>query len=193
LGSTLAGTNMSGAEVWRTSFADASLTAILEDGVKESALTKDKFAALKAMITKEVPEGGRLNLREQALKRIEKLNPAIFGPEASEQETLEKGRVDETTYRSALANQLKSLACSGAESAQHIVFGLIAYGRLRNKGAQTPGLVEAILKPDCPVSAAPHRCRQSDAERNGERGQRRALTMRLSRPSSAKISASTYL
>jgi uncharacterized protein YjbI with pentapeptide repeats len=150
-GSTIAGTDMLGAAVWRTSFEDASLTAVSEDDPKENAMSKEEFAALNAMIVKELPEG---EARDDALKRIEKLNPDIFGPEVSEQETLEKGRVGETAYRSALADQLKSLACSGDESAPYIARGLIAYGRIKDTGAQAPGLVEAILKPDCPVSAA---------------------------------------
>ena len=59
----------------------------LRGQLEESALTKDEFAALEAMIMKEVPEG---ELRDQALKRITNLNPEIFGPEASEQETLKR-------------------------------------------------------------------------------------------------------
>jgi hypothetical protein len=158
-GSTLAGTNVSGAAVWRTNFGGASLTAVFENDLDERAISRDDFvalkakifAALKAEIMEEVPED---NLRDQALERIEILNPDIFGPEASEQETLEKGRVDETAYRSALADQLKSLACSGDEYAPYIVRGLIANDRIEDTGAEAPGLVEAILKPDCPVSAA---------------------------------------
>jgi Pentapeptide repeats (8 copies) len=155
LKSTFVGTNIRYVAVWRTSFKDASLTAALEDGVKESALTKSEFADLKAMIMKEMPEGEK---RDNALKRIEILNPDSFGPEASEQETLEKGRVDETTYKKSLAAQLKSIACSGDESAPYIVRGLVTNGRIKDTGAQAPGLVEAIVSPkvahDCPVSAA---------------------------------------
>jgi uncharacterized protein YjbI with pentapeptide repeats len=159
LKSTFAGTNMRNVAVWRASFEDVSLTAVLEDGVEESALTQDKFAVVKAEIMKVVPEG-TTKLREQALKRMEILNPDIFGPEASEQETLEKGRVDETAYKKSLADQLTSLACSKDENGPYIVRGLIpndgiiANDRIKDTSAQAPGLVEAILKPDCPVSAA---------------------------------------
>jgi uncharacterized protein YjbI with pentapeptide repeats len=149
-GSTFAGTDMRNAEVWRTNFEGASLTAVFEDGVKEGAVSKEEFAALQAMITKEVPEG---ETREYVLKRIKILNPDIFGPEASEQETLEKGRVDITAYGSALADELNCLACSRDENALYVVRGLIRNGRIWETGAQAPGLVEAILKPDCPVSA----------------------------------------
>jgi hypothetical protein len=148
---------MSDAKVWRTSFEDATLTAVFEDNLEERAISKDEFIELQAMIMKEVPEGEN---RKYALKRIEKLNPDIFGPEASEQETLEKGRVDETAYKKSLADQLTSLACSKDENGPYIVRGLIpndgiiANDRIKDTSAQAPGLVEAILKPDCPVSAA---------------------------------------
>lgn len=96
----------------------------------------------------EVPDGEN---RENALKRIEILNPDIIGPEASVREILEKGRVDEATYKKSLAAQL-SLACSG--SAPYFVRGLVANYRINEAGAEAPGLVEAILDPKCPVSAA---------------------------------------
>jgi uncharacterized protein YjbI with pentapeptide repeats len=126
-GSTFAGTDMRNAEVWRTNFEGASLTAGFEDGVKEGA--------------------------------IKILNPDIFGPEASEQETLEKGRVDETAYKKSLADQLKGLACSGDKDALYIVRGLIENKRIKDTGAQAPGLIEAILKPERHgrASSRPHR------------------------------------
>jgi uncharacterized protein YjbI with pentapeptide repeats len=158
LEATLDGTNMRNVVVWRTSFGDASFTAVFEDGVTEIAFTKGEFAFFNAFIMKEVPDSGQENVvgpgRKQALERIEILNPDIFGPEASEQETLEKGRADETAYRSALADQLKSLACSKDENAPYIVRGLVTHGRIKDTGARAPALVEAVLKPDCPVSAA---------------------------------------
>jgi Pentapeptide repeats (8 copies) len=149
--STLAGTDMRGAVVWRTSFELISAVAVFEDDLKERAMSKEEFAALKATIMKEVPEGEQ---REQAVKRIEILNPDIFGPEATLSETLEERHVDEAAYKESLADQLKSLACSEDGDALHIVRGLVVNGPIKNTGAQVPGLVEAILKPDCPVSAA---------------------------------------
>jgi uncharacterized protein YjbI with pentapeptide repeats len=150
-GSRLAGTEMFDTAVWRTSFEDASLTTVRVYDLIENAMSKEEFAVLQATIMKEVPEN---KLREQALKRIEALNPDIFGPEASEQETLEKGRGDFHAFRKVMADQLQILACSGDESAPYIVRGLIANGRIEGTGGQAHGLVEAILKPDCPVSAA---------------------------------------
>jgi uncharacterized protein YjbI with pentapeptide repeats len=180
-GTTLLGTDMSHVAVWRTSFQSASLDAVFEDGLKESSLTKGEFAALKVYFMKEAPEGGR---REQALKRIEILNPDIFGPEASEQKTLEDGRVDRTAYRGALADQLKSLACSGDEDALHILHGLKRNGRIEATGAEAPSLVEAILKPDCPVSAALTEADRAALKRiaNEVSGTRRRCTCHGRRP-----------
>jgi hypothetical protein len=98
----------------------------------------------------EMPKGQSL---EQALRRIETLNPDI-NIEESVQETLENGRAkDETEYRSALADQLKGFSCLEDESAVYIVRGFIANDRILEMGAEAPGFVEAILKPDCLVSA----------------------------------------
>jgi hypothetical protein len=51
---------------------------------------------------------------------------------------------------------LKALVCSGDADAVYVVRGLLKNdGIIIGKtGTQAPGLVEAILKPDCPVSAA---------------------------------------
>ena len=48
------------------------------------------------------------------------------------------------------------LACSGDADAIYVVRGILNQGRsvITDAGAQAPGLVEAILKPDCPVAAA---------------------------------------
>jgi uncharacterized protein YjbI with pentapeptide repeats len=153
--STLAGTNMSGAAVWRTSFVAASLTAIFEDKLKESALTKNEFAALQAMIVKEVPEGG---LREQALKRITILNPDIFGPEASAREILDKDGVGETKYEKSLADRLSGLACSGGEDAPYIVHGLVEpHNRHRRASSRSR---RSNPQAGLPSLRRPHRSRQ---------------------------------
>jgi len=99
-GSALVGTNLRNATVWRTTFDGASLTSVYEDGLKETALSKGEFAALKAKLMEEMPKGEN---REQALKRIETLNPDT-NREESVQETLKNGRAkNETEYRSAMA------------------------------------------------------------------------------------------
>jgi hypothetical protein len=62
--------------------------------------------------------------------------------------------MDEAGYETSLADELRCLVCSGDSDAVYIVRGLIANGRIKRTGAEAPGLVDAILKPDCPVSAA---------------------------------------
>ena len=52
------------------------------------------------------------------------------------------------------ADQLKTLACAVDEDALYVVRGLIANGRIKDTRAEATGLVKAILKADCPVSAA---------------------------------------
>src|SRR5207245_2403418 len=64
-----------------TNLEDASLTAVFEDGVNETVLSMDEFAALKAAIMKEVPEGAKRGAkREDALRRIGKLSEARRPP-----------------------------------------------------------------------------------------------------------------
>jgi hypothetical protein len=89
------------------------------------------------------------------LEYIENLNPDVPVNEASKGEPFEKKSVAEPADNGkSLADQLKTLACSDEEDALDIVRGLIANDRIKDTGGEAPGLVEAILKPDCPVSAA---------------------------------------
>jgi uncharacterized protein YjbI with pentapeptide repeats len=154
-GSTLAGTTIDLAEVWRMSgdFENASSdTAFFCINLEERGLSTNQFAALTADIMKDMPEGAR---REDTLKRIEKLNPDIVVPGASQTEALKnRCAADHGAYQKALADQLKSLVCSKGENSAYIVRGLIANERIKDTGDQAPGLVEAILTPDCLVSAA---------------------------------------
>jgi len=153
---------MGGAAVWRANFNDASLTAVfVDDGTKESALTTDEVKALEDMITKEVP---KVEDSLKALERIKKLSPPISGNEASALGILKKGRAENlNAYQKALADQIKSLACSSQDKdALYIVRGLTGrewiYSIIKDTGAEAPGLVEAIVSPkvvqECPVSAA---------------------------------------
>ena len=148
--SKLTGTDMSGAEVWHLNFDDASLIAVSIDRLNESAMSKDEFDNLRAQI-EEVPEGEE---RKNALERIGKLDPDNSRNVASARKTLEKRSVAKTADKMSLADQLKTLSCSVDEDALYIVRGLIANGRINDTRAKATGLVEAILKPDCPVSAA---------------------------------------
>ena len=148
--SKLTGTDMSGAEVWHLNFDDASLIAVSVDGLNESAMSKDEFDNLRAQI-EEIPEGEE---RKNALERIGKLDPDDSRNVASARKTLEKRSVAKTADKMSLVDQLKTLSCSVDEDALYIVRGLIANGRINDTRAKATGLVEAILKPDCPVSAA---------------------------------------
>jgi len=148
--SKLTGTDMSGAEVWHLNFDDASLIAVSVDGLNESAMSKDEFDNLRAQI-EEIPEGEE---RKNALERIGKLDPDNSRNVASARKTLEKRSVAKTADKMSLVDQLKTLSCSVDEDALYIVRGLIANGRINDTRAKATGLVEAILKPDCPVSAA---------------------------------------
>ena len=148
--SKLTGTDMSGAEVWHLNFDDASLIVVSVDGLNESAMSKDEFDNLRAQI-EEIPEGEE---RKNALERIGKLDPDNSRNVASARKTLEKRSVAKTADKMSLADQLKTLSCSVDEDALYIVRGLIANGRINDTRAKATGLVEAILKPDCPVSAA---------------------------------------
>ena len=148
--SKLTGTDMSGAEVWHLNFDDASLIAVSVDGLNESAMSKDEFDNLRAQI-EEIPEGEE---RKNALERIGKLDPDNSRNVASARKTLEKRSVAKTADKMSLVDQLKTLSCSVDEDALYIVRGLIANGRINDTRAKATGLVEAILKQDCPVSAA---------------------------------------
>jgi hypothetical protein len=105
-----------------------------------------------------VPEGGQ---REQALNRIEILNPDISGREANARVSpeMESGEesVNESAHEKSLADQLKSLVCSKDKSAIYILRGLVLNGRFRDTGGQAARLVEGITNPKaaqaCPVSA----------------------------------------
>ena len=153
----LAGTDLGGAAVWRANFKDTALTAVFEDGLKEDAISKEAFDELKDTIEK-APEGEE---RKNALDRIGILDSTgdIYGTSASAREFLEKGRVDFNAHQKARADQLKSLVCSSDDKdVPRIVRGLTGregnYSIIKDMGAEAPGLVEAILGQNCPVSAA---------------------------------------
>jgi hypothetical protein len=151
-GSILADTNLRGASAWRTSFKDVSFATAWEDeeGLKERALPSHEFVRLKADINGSPETQERTN----ALKHIEELDPGKPGNEATTQKTFVTGPKDHKDYPEALARRLHSLACSDNENAPYIVRGFITNGRLKETHTKAAELVDAILKPDCPVSAA---------------------------------------
>lgn len=149
-GATLTGTSLAGASVWRTSFEGAKLTDVFGAGLKDREMSKEGFSDLEAMITKVIPES--LD-RHGALLRIEGLNPDIFGPETSIILVIARRQVDEAAYQEALVRELKKLACSGDENARHIAREG-GRSRISDTGPLAPTLVDDILSPACPVSAA---------------------------------------
>ncbi len=117
--------------------------------------TNETFLSLKKTIEGDVPAG---DMRTEALKRVEILDPGgSFADEAKMPDWRKKieaaTSIEPEEYKKALAGELKALACSGDADARYVVRGLVSYKRIKGTGAQAPGLVEAILKPDCPVSA----------------------------------------
>ena len=117
--------------------------------------TNETFLSLKKTIEGDVPAG---DTRTEALKRVEILDPGgSFADEAKMPDWRKKieaaTSIEPEEYKKELAGELKALACSGDAEARYVVRGLVSYKRIKGTGAQAPGLVEAILKPDCPVSA----------------------------------------
>lgn len=153
--SALAGTNMSNTALWRTNFKDAKMANVFEDGRTETAISKNEFAELKAAM-KDVPGGP---LREEAIERIEKLNPDVSGSEVTQNRAATDGGVDGGAYQKALAFQLESLVCSWDESSSYVVRGLATtcseeeLSRIAETGPYAPDLIDSILAPACPVSA----------------------------------------
>jgi hypothetical protein len=188
---------MRSANIWRANFEKAHLDKIFENDshevLHEDQMSKRDFSTLKDETTKGVPAGVPL---ETALMRIQTLDPGIPNPRGSMRNILENASADRGSYEIALAEQLKTLVCSGDEHALSILRGLIRRDildyppRIKATGAQAASLVKTILGPDCPVFCSSDRRRQSIAEKNRERGNlsgRHALTTRPARLPSAQI------
>jgi uncharacterized protein YjbI with pentapeptide repeats len=164
----LQGASLDGAYLWRAGLNEKSTNTIRAQGLMwEQSLeqsgpstgskswTNERFLSLKKSIEGDVPAG---YTRAEALKRIEILDPeGSFADEAKVPDWRKKieaaTSIEPEEYKKALAGELKALACSGDADARYVVRGLVSYQRIKGTGAQAPGLVEAILKPDCPVSA----------------------------------------
>jgi uncharacterized protein YjbI with pentapeptide repeats len=135
--------------------------------------TETTYSDLKKMIEAEVGAGPRVHAeqpmsewwgspapfgRDAALKRIGILDPnKPFEFEAERPKWKKKivaKAIPAEDSDKARARELKALVCSGDADAVYIVRGLVTIDRIKATGDQAPGLVEAILKPDCPVSAA---------------------------------------
>ncbi len=163
-GAQLQGASLARAYLWRASLDEPSIDAIDAPGlvwnqtfllsIDLKPWTKETFLALKKKIEQDVPGSAR----DVALERVEILDPDKTFEDKDKvpgwHKKFEAAAFEPEKYKSVLARELKALACSGDEDAPYIVRGLVANGRIKDTGAQAPGLVEAILKPDCPVSAA---------------------------------------
>ncbi|MDQ6870236.1 MAG: pentapeptide repeat-containing protein, partial [Pseudomonadota bacterium] len=165
----LQGASLDGAYLWRAGLNEKSTNTIRAQGLMweqsseqsgastdSKPWTNETFLSLKKTIEGDVPAG---DTRAEALKRIEILDPGgSFADEAKMPDWRKKieaaTSVEPEEYKKALAGELKALACSGDADARYVVRGLVTHGRIKETGAQADRLVEAILKPDCPVSVS---------------------------------------
>lgn len=130
--------------------------------------TEESYSHLAKDIAEKVPETKEWSepetRRAAALKRIEILNHSkpfadeLKGPEW--RRMIEAAAVGQEDYKKALAEELWSLVCSGDDDTIDIVRGFIrpetfsSWFIILNTGTQAPALIESILAPTCPVSAA---------------------------------------
>jgi hypothetical protein len=186
------------AHLWRTNplLGPGVVSTVRMSG--ENWLPDDKaYQALRTTL-ESLPPGG---LRDAALKRIQRLNGSISEPmlascvpsadpptEAGKwRKTLEAARVDEQTYRKALAKTLKELVCSGGD-AIHVLRGTGFQIRLVAAGASAIGLIGELANKeskDCPVAASltdPERggfCRSNGRSRRPKRARAKSGCCRL--------------
>lgn len=85
------------------------------------------------------------------LKGIEVLNPDNTSAKDFGHSVLYAAKADKPAYQQALAGELKSLACSGEDSTESIVHGLVENERVAEAGPFAPQLVADILA--CPAAA----------------------------------------
>jgi hypothetical protein len=165
----LQGASLDGAYLWRAGLNEKSTNTIRAQGLMweqsseqygpltdSKPWTNETFLSLKKAIEGDVPAGDK---RAEALKRIEILDPGgSFADEAKMPDWRKKieaaTSVEPEEYRKTLAGELIALACSGDADARYVVRGLVSYERIKDTGVEAERLVEVILKPDCPVSAA---------------------------------------
>lgn len=171
-GATLIGTSLERANIWRARFEEATIRGVYEDGIvatppvarivpaanpsgraeaAESGGAKAAYVALKALIVHEIP---RAQKREDVMKRIAVLDPETPVPDSAAGAVLDPGRVDKATYQKVMAEGLETLACGGGDFDREILRGLVRSKRIVEAGPLARGLVEAVLAPGCPVSAA---------------------------------------
>jgi uncharacterized protein YjbI with pentapeptide repeats len=153
-GAYLIGVEMRSANIWRANFEGAHFDKISESDLREDQMTNRDFLTLKDFTTQGVPQGDRLDF---ALKRIVSLDPGAPTPNGEDSNILRSASADQSSYETALAEQLKKLVCSGDVDAPYFVRGLIGAGmlgyppRVKAAGAHAVSLIRTILDPDCPV------------------------------------------
>ncbi|WOJ91256.1 pentapeptide repeat-containing protein [Methylocapsa polymorpha] len=133
-GAKLQGASLQGAELQGAEFDNEPL-----------AISADAVPDLRAMVKAKMTDDHLLGFAQcaESLSLIPDAAPIIEG---------------KSVQGNTLANDLKTLVCSGDENAAYIVRGLIKNERIGATGGQARWLVDAILNPktmkDCPVSSA---------------------------------------
>jgi hypothetical protein len=153
-GAYLVGVEMRSANIWRVNFEGARFDKIFEDDLREDKITNHDFSTLKDLTAQGVPQGDRLYF---APKRIAILDPDDTTWNGEGSDKLRSASADQSSYETALAEQLKKLVCSGDVDAPYFVRGLIGSGmlgylpRLKAAGTHAVNLIRTILDPSCPV------------------------------------------
>jgi uncharacterized protein YjbI with pentapeptide repeats len=142
--------DLRGASIWRTKFNSTILQGIT-DGLHEKGLSKDAVARLEATFLTRVPEG---KSRSDALKRIEILKLERAGPEDGIPNAIERGSLKIADYQKMWAARLIWLACVHDQNSRFMIRGFARNGGIAATGPLATGVIEKILSPQCPVSAA---------------------------------------
>jgi hypothetical protein len=176
-GAVVNATDFSEAFLWRTDWGEtdpAKLGAVRLDAALErwkpvwqksivsSLLPWDAKAYAELRVSmNSIPEG---KMRDAALKRIETLDCGNSGktlascdpaPEVlAWQQKLLEANVDHAVYEEALPRVLRGLVCTSDANAIYILRGIIRSDRLAETDREAPALVDDIMSPKCPVSAA---------------------------------------
>jgi len=177
--------DFSGAFLWRTIWGEidqAKLGAVRLDRLTElwrpgwqnsgfHSLDSKAYAELRVSMN-GIPEG-KMRMRDEALKKIEKLDCgssdktlASCDPLANPppevlawQEKLAAASVDDTAYAKALATELQGLVCANDANAIYVLRGIVRkepmqVARFAATHREAPALVDYIMSKDCPVSTS---------------------------------------
>jgi len=141
---------------WRKKIEDAEKATTIEPMKYEEALA----AELKALIcsgdadavyvARGLLKSGIPILNSGA--QAPSLAHAVLGKECPVSTTLTESY--KTLLRQLSAYEMRSLICKDDNNALNILRGFLTDGYIKETGDQAPGLVDAILKPECPVFPA---------------------------------------